>query len=103
MVAATVEIFVFFYSAASREKKRVRKRERRESFETCSRIPILLVGINVTTQAPSCNNTSPFQQQQHQHPPTATTPAVATLAVATLAVATITQELTCKRNMPLST
>jgi len=76
----------------------VRKKERRESFETYSKIPTLLVGINVITQALSCNNASPLQQQQHQHPPTATT-----LVVATLTVATIIQELTCKKNLPLST
>jgi hypothetical protein len=38
----------------------VKEREKkRGSFETCSRIPILLVGKNVTTQAPSgSSNTS---------------------------------------------
>jgi hypothetical protein len=42
-----------------------RMREGQESFDTCSRIPALLVGINVTTQAPSCNNTTSLRQQQH--------------------------------------
>jgi len=48
--------FFFFYSIVSREKKKVKKKKRRESFETYSRIPTLLVGRNVTTQAPSSNN-----------------------------------------------
>jgi hypothetical protein len=67
--------FLFFYLTVSREKKRVRKREKRQSFEPC--FPALLVGI---TQAPSYNVNS-LQQQQHQHASAATTPvALATLA-----------------------
>jgi len=42
-----------------------RKKEKQKSFDTCFKIPALLVGINVTTQAPSCNNTNTFRQQQH--------------------------------------
>ncbi len=68
-----VEIFVFFYSMAPRpstatrmrisahereKEKESEKEQKGESFETCSKIPALLVGRNVTTQAPSCNNTS---------------------------------------------
>jgi hypothetical protein len=77
----------------SRERKRARKREKTQSFETC--FPALLVGI---TQAPSYNNTNSLQQQQHQHPPAATTPTLVTLEVTT-----ITQKLIGKRNLLLST
>jgi hypothetical protein len=65
------EIFVFcffFYSVTSRpppprpphvrerERKRARKRKRwGRRFETCSKIPGLVVGRNVTMQVPSGN------------------------------------------------
>jgi hypothetical protein len=63
-----------------------------------------LVGINVTTQAPSCNNADSLRQQEHQHLPVTTTPIVATLATLVVAiVATITQKLIGKKNLSLST
>jgi hypothetical protein len=68
MVGAAAKIlfyFIFiFYLTTSKEKKKARKRKRKESFETCFRILALLVGRNVTTQAPSCNNASSLQRQQ---------------------------------------
>ncbi len=62
--------FLFFNSATSRifnhlllcpytqerGEKKNEKKEKRERFETCSRIPTLLVGKNVIAQASSGNN-----------------------------------------------
>jgi len=86
-----VFVFFFFYSIVSRKQER----EKRQSFETY--FSTLVVGL---TQAASCNVDSFWQQQQHQHPPAATTPVA--LAVATIPLKK-TQELTSNKDLWLST
>jgi hypothetical protein len=74
----------------SEKEKKEREREKGARFETC--FPTLLVGI---TPAPSYNNANSLRQHQHTHPPTT--------VLATVATVIITQELTSKRNLWLST
>jgi hypothetical protein len=83
--AATEIVFVFFSTRQLQERKREREREKGARFETC--FSALLVSI---TPAPSCNNANSLRQHQHTHPPATVVP-------------TITQELTSKRNLWLST
>ncbi len=68
-------LFFFFNLIISKEQER----EKRQSFETC--FSILVVGL---TQAASCNVDSFWQQQQHKHPPTATTLVAQAVATITL-------------------
>jgi len=57
-------LFYFKFLLDSFKRKKIgRKREGQEGFQTCSRIPALLVVRNVTTQAPSCNNVSSLRWQ----------------------------------------
>jgi hypothetical protein len=89
-VARILFYFILFYSIVSREQER----EKRHNFETC--FSTLVVGL---TQAASCNVDS-FRQQQHQHPPAATTPVALVVATITLKK---TQELTSNKDLWLST
>jgi hypothetical protein len=87
------EIFIFFSTRQLQERKWERERKKGARFKTY--FPTLLVGI---TPAPSCNNANSLRQHQHTH-----LPATVLATVATVAISTITQELTSKRNLWLST
>jgi len=49
MAATAFCFFVFYFLAATREKK---KQKGRGSFETCSKVSTLLVGMNVRRKLP---------------------------------------------------